>query len=110
VDAGYRWAYWTLEEAGVVKRGNVLKPESVFATEEYWNPGSDATSKWLVEEVLPSVRIFLERHREHRIVFDEDAFLDTGANSTSSEGPWSDSAGRAFFVQVNGARTQPRPF
>jgi hypothetical protein len=79
VDAGYRWAYWTLEEAGVVKRRNIVDPGSVLAAEEYWNPEPDDRSKWLLEEVLPSVRRFIQEHGEHTIVFDEsDVFHDTG--------------------------------
>ena len=79
VDAGYRWAYCTLEEVGAVKRGEIVQPGSVLAAEEYWTPEPGENSKWLLDEVLPSVRSFLQEHGTHRIVFDEgDVFYEAG--------------------------------
>jgi len=79
IDAGYRWAYWTLEDAGVVARDQTVDPQKVFAAEEYWNPEKDDISKWLYDEVFPSVRAFLEEHGSHDVVFDEhDRFRDEG--------------------------------
>ena len=62
-----------LEEPGIVKRGETVDPALVIAAEEYWNPGLDERSSWLLEEVLPSVRRFLAEHSAHRIVFGEDS-------------------------------------
>jgi hypothetical protein len=71
VDAGYRWAYWTLEEPGIVRRDEAVDSDLVMATQEYWNPERDDRSQWLIKEVLPSVRHFFEEHRAHRIIFGE---------------------------------------
>jgi len=85
VDAGYRWAYWSLEETGVVRQGKSVEVESVFAAEEYWNPSQTESADWLYKEVLPSVRRFLREHKHHHIIFgntsdflptDSCAFLD----------------------------------
>jgi len=78
VDAGYRWAYFTLEEAGVVKQGTAVDAELVLAAQEYWSPEPDDSSKWLLEEVLPSVRVFLEQHRTHTVVFGDRDMFDKG--------------------------------
>jgi hypothetical protein len=93
VDAGYRWAYWTLEEAGLVKRGQPISVAVVLHCEEYWNPPKEQTSDlfvgavsipipaefisesksektdWLYDEVLPTVRSFLTEHQFHQIIF-----------------------------------------
>ena len=85
VDAGYRWAYWSLEEPAVVRRGRPVSVESVLAAEEYWTPYKTESADWLYEKVLPSVRHFLERHKHHRIIYgnmadflpsDGEGFLD----------------------------------
>jgi hypothetical protein len=76
VDAGYRWAYWTLEEAGVVQRNHDVDIERLLAANEYWNPPVEAQSAWLCGSVLPAVRSFLRRHAGHRVVYvDEDRFV-----------------------------------
>jgi hypothetical protein len=69
VDCGYRWAYWSLEEPGFVARGKSVDIARVLAASEYWSPPDREQSKWLYEEVFPSVRAFLEAHRQHGIVF-----------------------------------------
>ncbi|MBD2020536.1 hypothetical protein H6F43_10085 [Leptolyngbya sp. FACHB-36] len=71
VDAGYRWAYWTLEQPGIVKRKEVIVAEVVLSAEEYWNPDLGEGSNWLYKGVLLSVREFLAIHREHEIIFGE---------------------------------------
>ena len=85
VDAGYRWALWSLEEPGLVTRDRPVSVESVLSAREYWTPPGTAGADWLRTEVLPSVRRFLEEHRCHHIVFgntsdflspDGDGFLD----------------------------------
>jgi hypothetical protein len=93
INAGYRWAYWSLEKAGLVKRGQAVSVEDVFLCNEYWNPPKEQNSDllvnalsipipsrfktasksnktdWLYDEVLPSVRDFLIEHQFHRIIF-----------------------------------------
>jgi hypothetical protein len=85
LDAGYGWAYWSLEEPGVVRRGSTVSVETVLSAKEYWTPFRTESAEWLYEEVLPSARHFLERHKRHRIVygntadflpFDGEGFLD----------------------------------
>jgi hypothetical protein len=72
VDAGYRWAYWELENAGVVSRGASVNVNAVFAANKYWNPPNDEDTRWLYETVFPSVQEFLSDHKHHRIVFGEE--------------------------------------
>lgn len=78
IDAGYRWAYATLEDTGIVQRGKPVDPTSVLTASEYWNPEPDERTNWLTSEVLPSVRRFLNEHAGHGIVFGEDdMFFDS---------------------------------
>lgn len=69
VDAGYRWAHWTLEETGIVKRAAPIRVERVLAADDYWNPSGTESADWLRTDVLPSVRRFLNEHEPHRIVY-----------------------------------------
>jgi hypothetical protein len=69
VDAGYGWAYWSLEETGICKRNELVSVESVLSAQEYWNPSKTESADWLYKEVLPSVLHFLKKHEQHRIVF-----------------------------------------
>src|SRR5262249_43082783 len=55
IDAGYRWAYWTLEEAGVVRKDHIVDIERVFAANEYWKPPVEEQSAWLCASILPAV-------------------------------------------------------
>ena len=73
VDAGYRWAYWSLEETGVVRRGGPVSVEKVMSAKEYWTPYKTESADWLYEKVLPSVRRFLERHKGHSITYGNQA-------------------------------------
>ena len=73
VDAGYRWASWWLEEPGIVKRGKPVSAGSVLSAREYWTPAKTDGAQWLYTEVLPSVRRFLEGHKNHRLVFGNTA-------------------------------------
>jgi hypothetical protein len=77
IDAGGRWAYWTLEDAGVVQNGAPISVKAVLSTKEYWNPEKkDGHIDWLYNEIFPSVRLFLKEHESHRIIFgDKDNFL-----------------------------------
>lgn len=73
VDAGYRWAYSTLVETEVVVPNDPINIARLLGADEYWNPGVDEQSKWLVNDVLPAVRHFLTSHGNHRVVFGEDS-------------------------------------
>jgi hypothetical protein len=69
VDCGYRWAYRTLEQEGVVERRGRIHVRRVLGASKYWNPPREPRSSWLFDEVLPSVRAFLADHGEHSLVF-----------------------------------------
>jgi len=70
IDAGYRWASWSL---GIVKRGKPVLVESVLSAADYRTPAKTGSARWLYREVLPPVRRFLEEHKPHRIVFGNTA-------------------------------------
>ena len=72
VDAGYRWAYWELEHAGIVSRGAPVNVDVVFAADRYWSPPQDGDTRWLYRTTFPMVRKFLTDHKYHRIVFGEE--------------------------------------
>jgi hypothetical protein len=72
IDAGYRWAYWELEKAGIVVRGDEVNVKAVLAAESYWNPPKDENSRWLYEKVFPPLGEFLRDHGSHTIVFGEE--------------------------------------
>lgn len=88
VDAGCRWAYWTLEHSYTVRRGEAISVDAILSAAEYWNPGREEGADgadWLYKDVLPSVREFLAAHRDHTILFgesedffslDDESFLD----------------------------------
>ena len=71
-DAGYRWAYWQLEDAGVVSLGKPVSADAVLAATPYWNPPAEERSAWLCEEILPRVRRYLASHREHDLLYFEE--------------------------------------
>jgi hypothetical protein len=76
VDAGYRWAYWTLENTGIVQQDHDVDIERLLAANEYWNPPVEEQSTWLCGSILPAVRSFLRRHAGHRLVYiDEDRLI-----------------------------------
>jgi hypothetical protein len=75
IDAGYRWAYWRLEEPGVVTHNGGVDIEAVLARAEYWNPPEEERSEWLCERVLPSVRRFLSLHGTHGIVYTDEGVI-----------------------------------
>ena len=85
VDAGYGWAFWSLEEPGVVCRGRLVCVEAVLSAKDYWTPSRTESADWLYDKVLPSVRKFLDRHGRHSIIYgcisdflpaDGEGFLD----------------------------------
>ena len=85
-DAGYRWAYWTLEDKGIVQRGKPVSIPAILSTAEYWNPPVEETSNWLYNDLLPGVRIFLQDHKSHQVLFgDQDDFLFRGGDDTYFE-------------------------
>src|SRR5215831_11585597 len=71
IDAGYRWAYWELEAAGVVARGKPVDIQAVLGAESYWNPPKDENSGWLYGQVFPSLREFFQAHKSHQLVIGE---------------------------------------
>jgi hypothetical protein len=70
VDAGYRWAYWRLEHAGIVRPGAPVSAQEVFSATSYWSPPDEST--WLIDEILPAVRSFLEEHGEHLLTYGDE--------------------------------------
>lgn len=74
-DAGYRWAYWTLEDTNVVALDATVDVARVLNASEYWEPEGEAESRWLLDSILPTVRRFLVEHGDHSIsYFDYDHF------------------------------------
>ena len=69
VNAGYRWAYWELEHHGVVQRRKAVSVEAVLAAVAYWAPDAEPPSKWLTDEVLPAVRLFLDVHSSRQLTY-----------------------------------------
>ncbi len=75
IDAGYKWAYWMLEDPGLVKRREIVDVDAVLNHNPYWNPKDDGENsvEWLTRDTLPMVRRFLEEHGEHGVLYiDED--------------------------------------
>ena len=72
IDAGYRWAYWLLEDTGIVTMNGAVDVRAVMNHEEYWNPPADSQSTWLRDRVLPAVRAFIEQHENHGMVYTEE--------------------------------------
>jgi hypothetical protein len=69
-DAGYRWAYWKLEHPGIVRAGGVVSARAVLEASDYWTPSEEGDgTKWLIDDVLPTVRDFLTEHEAHRLTF-----------------------------------------
>jgi hypothetical protein len=71
INAGYRWSYWELEEAGIVKPGVQVNIENVLAAEKYWNPPKEESTRWLYKEIFPPLKLFVEKHKKHTIIFGE---------------------------------------
>lgn len=69
IDAGYRWAYWALEETGVVTENEIVDVAKVLACEDYWNVPADEWAEELAYRLLPAVRRFLEKHRDHWVFY-----------------------------------------
>jgi hypothetical protein len=69
VDAGYRWAYWNLERASIVQRGQLISVDAVLSATDYW--GGAETAVWL-PPVLTRVRAFILDHQAHDLIFGEE--------------------------------------
>jgi hypothetical protein len=78
VDAGYRWAYWNLENAGAVTRGALVSAERVLSAAKYWAPPDESTSDWLLRDVFPHVRDFFANHATHSVYYGDEDFLMPG--------------------------------
>src|SRR5262245_5565334 len=75
IDAGYRWAYWRLQNPGIVRLGEPISVSAVLAATDYWTPSADKQSDWLVQRILPAVRRFFTEHGGHFLLFlEEDHF------------------------------------
>jgi hypothetical protein len=68
VDAGYRWAYWQLEEPKIVFQGAVVEVDRLLSVDSYWKPQPNEHNSWLIS-VLSHVEQFTVTHRAHRIVY-----------------------------------------
>jgi hypothetical protein len=76
LNAGDRWAYWTLEDNRVVRKGAPISVKTILFAQEYWAPEEGHDSDWLYSEVFPSVRSFMEEHESHQLLFgDQNDFL-----------------------------------
>jgi hypothetical protein len=76
-NAGNRWAYLTLEGLGVVTRGEPVPIDAVLADQDYWRPDDSVQGRWIPDEVLPAVRSFLERCRDHGVIYIQTDDLPT---------------------------------
>jgi hypothetical protein len=76
-DAGYRWASYQLERPGIVRGDRPLDVAAILAAEGYWNPPAGHETDWNCDTILPRVRQFLTRHRDHDLVYISlNAFFD----------------------------------
>jgi hypothetical protein len=75
IDAGYRWAYWTLEEPGIVQQPELVPVERILSATEYWGIDDSPESAWLREKVLPKVRSFLLEHQQHETVYVDEQWI-----------------------------------
>ena len=103
VDAGYRWAWSMLEARSIVTRGNLIEAERVLTARDYWSPPDEPNSTWLVEDVLPRVRTFLQTHESHTLRFGE--FEDLAGPAELAFIDWLDlsvdpDVGPRYFIEV----------
>jgi hypothetical protein len=83
IDAGYRHAYWELEDTGIVDRSAAVDSAAVLSAPTYW----DVEEDWLVE-LLPNVRRFLETHRDHLLRYGDADELKIPFNSSEGLFEW----------------------
>ena len=74
IDAGYRWAYWQLEHSGLVTLAAPVEVAAVLAAKGYWQPPAEERSDYL-DDLLPRVRGFLDRHSGHELLYVESDWL-----------------------------------
>jgi len=75
IDAGYRWAWWALVEAGIVVPSQEISVTEVLNYDKYWNGAKE--TPWLAES-LPYVNKFLNQHKTHNVTYGIDEnFQDT---------------------------------
>lgn len=74
IEAGYRWAHFTLEKTCTVTLGSVVNIQDVLEQEKYWAIGSDDSYEWL-RALLPKIKMFLHNHKEHEIIYAEEEFF-----------------------------------
>lgn len=71
-DAGYRWCYVHLERPGIISRNQAVNVEAVFGATEYWQAEQRPEEEfWWLRRDLPSIRRFLETHRNHDLIYGE---------------------------------------
>lgn len=99
VDAGYRWAYWCLEDTEIVRLGEPVSAEKVLAAKDYWEPPPEkpiedvpptpqAVLDWLEKQCLPAVRCFLIEHGQHSLLYlEEEEFYPSSARGDYEEIP-----------------------
>jgi hypothetical protein len=68
VDAGYRWAYWQLEEPLALQQGGVVDIDRLLSIDSYWKPQTSEQSTWLIS-TLSQVKEFIHGHRFHSIAY-----------------------------------------
>ncbi len=69
IDAGYRWAYWTLEHPGIVTKGHPIIVANILQCHAYWEPSEP--SPRLTSEIFPQARAFLALHAVHELAYGE---------------------------------------
>lgn len=74
IDAGYRWAYWQLEHAGVVTPGLAVDVPALLDTTAYLKPSAADSSDYL-DDLLPRVRDFLDRHAGDDLLYVDQEWL-----------------------------------
>jgi len=70
--AGYRWAYWQLEDKGIVILNEAIKPDAIFNADDYWSPPKDDMSEWLYKDIFPKVTDFLNDHKNCELIYVEE--------------------------------------
>lgn len=76
ISAGYRWAYWQLENTQHVSLNDAVNVENLLKVGRYWNPQNEEKNDWLCKKVLPNVKEFLKSHSSHGVIYlEEDTIL-----------------------------------
>lgn len=75
IDAGYRWAYWQIEESERLHLAEGVDVRAFLTFDEYWLPPEHERSTWLCEDILPAARNFLSKHEFHGVVYIEEEHL-----------------------------------